>query len=189
MEDELKLVEELAGEYPKSYQVWHYRQAIASGYSEPQREMAFINEMLDQDSKNYHAWSYRQHVVKTFALWDEELVDTARLLDEDIRNNSAWNQRYFVFSTRRSFQVEAEIQFVLERIRIVPNNESPWVYLKGIVHLANKRLSDYKKLVETIHEFADAPHRIPFALALLNYVYKEQGDKDSFHKVKKIKSI
>ena len=70
-------------------------------------------------------------------LFDAELEYVDRLLEEDIRNNSAWNQRFFVVShtsPNRRIQgedMQRELAYAMEKINKVPNNESPWNYLRG----------------------------------------------------------
>lgn len=57
-----------------------------------------------------------------------------QLIEEDIRNNSAWNQRYFVINHAYNFNpdlISSEITYTMNKIKIVPKNESPWNYLKG----------------------------------------------------------
>jgi protein farnesyltransferase/geranylgeranyltransferase type-1 subunit alpha len=58
-EQELIFLNDLGGDNPKSYQIWHQREALADKVSTKENEIDFINRMLSNDSKNYHAWSYR----------------------------------------------------------------------------------------------------------------------------------
>ncbi|KND00688.1 uncharacterized protein SPPG_03810 [Spizellomyces punctatus DAOM BR117] len=168
---ELEFVEEMAEDQPKSYQTWHYRQAIIRKLGDASREVEFINRMLHIDSKNYHAWSYRQWVISTFDLWDGEMADTNRFLDMDVRNNSAWNQRYWVLKNRPSGftdeDIAAEVKYALEMIYLAPRNESPWAYLRGIVALGGKTLDDFPSVEETCKDLSDKGQSIPHALAML----------------------
>lgn len=69
-----------------------------------------------------------------FRLFDNELEYVDKLLQEDIRNNSAWNQRYFVINNTTCFTPETlsrEIEYTLDKIKIVIDNESAWNYLRG----------------------------------------------------------
>ncbi|KAL2912190.1 CAAX geranylgeranyltransferase alpha subunit [Polyrhizophydium stewartii] len=135
LEDELKFVEEVAFETPKSYQLWPYRQAISDQLNQPQREIDFVGRILALDSKNYHAWAYRQHIVSKYDLWDSELEYIDGLLRDDVRNNSAWNQRFFVVSRRpaefTAADLDAEVAYALSHIQKAPHNESAWNYLRG----------------------------------------------------------
>ncbi|KAH6561009.1 hypothetical protein BASA50_000823 [Batrachochytrium salamandrivorans] len=185
LNSELSFTEELAAEHPKSYQIWHHRQAIADQDNEPEREIAFINRMLEIDSKNYHAWSYRQHVVSKHKLWKSELVDIDRLLQEDVRNNSAWNQRFFVYSrsvdTLNSEDLEHEVQYTLARINMAVQNESPWNYLRGMIQqLAGKKLCDVESAEVASLRLSGAPHHCTHAMSYLADIYQERGQQKEF---------
>lgn len=112
---ELKLMDSLAIEFLKTYQVWHHRRLIltalhdsppsASTTSYPsardaaKSELGFITRALLTDTKNYHTWSYRQWLLAFFdlpELWSGELDYLEVMLKEDVRNNSAWHHRFFV---------------------------------------------------------------------------------------------
>jgi len=138
---ELDLIDDLAEENPKCYQLWHHRQLVVEKLNDPSRELEFIADMLADDSKNYHAWSYRQWVVKTFNLWNGELPFIESMIDLDIRNNSAWNQRFYVLKFGPSGTgeeiVRREIDYAIEKIMIAPHNESPWNYLAGVAQIAS----------------------------------------------------
>jgi hypothetical protein len=60
-------------------------------------------------------------------------------LKEDVRNNSAWNHRYFILFGRLGNEkpadeiVKKEIDFTEEAIRLAPQNQSPWNYIKACV--------------------------------------------------------
>ena len=112
---ELKLMDELAITYLKSYQVWHHRRLLLSLLRDrateensdnsefiktyPAAELLFIARGLSEDAKNYHTWAYRQWILASFnsdELWAGELQFVEDKLDDDVRNNSAWHHRFFV---------------------------------------------------------------------------------------------
>jgi protein farnesyltransferase/geranylgeranyltransferase type-1 subunit alpha len=83
-----------------------------------------------------HQHKIRQWVVETYKLWDDDLKFVEKLLLKDIRNNSAWNERRFILTQNNKTKftkesIESEMKFVLDMVKRSPNNESPWVYLKG----------------------------------------------------------
>ncbi|KAI8587857.1 protein farnesyltransferase [Geranomyces variabilis] len=167
---ELEFVENMAEENPKSYQIWHYRQAIVDRLGDASREVSFVNRMLAIDSKNYHAWGYRQWVVKKYGFWDGELRDVDRLLEADVRNNSVWNQRFWVmengpeaFSTEK---MDQEIAYAAQRIAQAPRNESPWMYIRGIVRLAGKTLAKVPAINDLCSSFEAQDTIVPHALAM-----------------------
>lgn len=130
-------------------------------------ELEFLAEMFDKDAKNYHVWSYRQWLVRRFNLFEgyDELEEMERFLRLDIRNNSAWNHRWFLVFGRETDSKggktgwmtpkgiwEREEQYAKAAIRLAPQNESPWSYLKGLVR---KRGDKVSSLAEFAREFAD----------------------------------
>ncbi|KAJ3318273.1 CAAX geranylgeranyltransferase alpha subunit [Boothiomyces sp. JEL0866] len=170
LEEEWIFLNNLAHHNPKSYQIWHQRQALAERASNPKDEMEFVNSMIENDGKNYHAWSYRQWLVRTFGLWDQELLDLNRIIDDDIRNNSAWNQRFFIISRSPSPDViKKEIQYTLGKIQLAPNNESPWNYYKGLLLYSEFDSSDIVEYKEN-----------RFALSVFLDYYKEKGMKEEY---------
>ncbi|OLY83343.1 Protein farnesyltransferase/geranylgeranyltransferase type-1 subunit alpha [Smittium mucronatum] len=125
-------------------------------------EVNFLNEQIDLDSKNFHAWSYRQFVVKTFGLYEYEFLYAKLKIEQDIRNNSAWNQLYFVLNSHflkeevptpdqgltgiDQAKVSKEsilkdlITFSVEKIHMTPSNESPWVFVQGLLRIHGPEL-------------------------------------------------
>lgn len=96
---ELRLMDELAVKYLKTYQVWHHRRLIVTETRKPVPELEFIAKSLKVDSKNYHTWSYRQWLLAYFnddGLWSGELDFVEHMLKNDLRNNSVWHHRFFV---------------------------------------------------------------------------------------------
>ncbi|EGO29852.1 hypothetical protein SERLADRAFT_433805 [Serpula lacrymans var. lacrymans S7.9] len=141
---ELRLMDELAVRYLKTYQVWHHRRLLVTETREPGPELEFITKSLQEDMKNYHTWSYRQWLLAYFnddALWSDELNFADQMLESDIRNNSAWHHRFFVVfqsgvrtgDENREEVVRRELAFVKNYISLAPNNASAWNYLRGIL--------------------------------------------------------
>lgn len=121
---ELRLMDELAVKYLKTYQVWHHRRLLVTLTRTPAPELAFIEGSFRVDSKNYHTWSYRQWLLANFnddKLWSGEPAFVETMLSEDIRNNSAWHHRFFtVFQSgvrkgdeNREAVIRRELEYVL----------------------------------------------------------------------------
>lgn len=71
-----------------------------------------------------------------------------RLISADVRNNSAWNQRFFILN-HTGFTpeiVQRELNYVMNRIRLVKNNESTWNFLRGILQHGNGKLNQYSEV-------------------------------------------
>jgi len=179
---ELRLMDELAVKYLKTYQVWHHRRLLLTEMRKPAPELEFIAKSLKVDAKNYHTWSYRQWLLAYFnddALWKGELDFVDRMLTDDIRNNSAWHHRFFtVFQsgTRKGDEdrdevLRREFDYVKERISLAPNNASAWNYLRGVLDHTHTPYSTLQLFVqpyatprspdETVTEVVDLENPAP----------------------------
>ncbi|XP_013104247.1 protein farnesyltransferase/geranylgeranyltransferase type-1 subunit alpha [Stomoxys calcitrans] len=177
LSEELGYIEDVITENAKNYQVWHHRRVIVEMLNDASKELDLTEMALRTDAKNYHAWQHRQWAISTFNLYDDELAFVDRLISEDIRNNSAWNQRFFVlkhfgFTTE---VIQRELDYALNRIRIVKNNESSWNYLKGILRRSgNGSLSQFPEVIAFCEELYANNSRSPYLIAFLIDVYCEK---------------
>ncbi|KIM70428.1 hypothetical protein SCLCIDRAFT_100662 [Scleroderma citrinum Foug A] len=159
LDEELRLMDELAVKYLKTYQVWHHRRLLVQLTRAPVPELEFIAGCLQVDAKNYHTWSYRQWLLAHFnneALWVSELDFVDGMLDVDVRNNSAWHHRFFVVfqsgvrkgEEDRNEVVRRELVYVKMKISVAPNNPSAWNYLRGVLDNSKTPYSALKAFVE-----------------------------------------
>lgn len=164
----------------------------------PPDETDFLARMFAKDAKNYHVWSYRQWLVRHFSLWDSELPYIETLLEADVRNNSAWNHRWFVVFGRHkdpekhsiedstayvevsSEIIQREIKYATQAISIAPQNQSPWLYLRGILRKQGKGITGHG-LKTFAEQFADLSRedevRSSHALDFLADAYAEEQEK------------
>ncbi|KAH9941832.1 protein prenylyltransferase [Epithele typhae] len=162
LDDELRLMDEIATTFLKTYQVWHHRRLLLTTLNDvptAARELGFLTTVLDADSKNYHTWSYRQWILAHFndegTLWQSERPYVEQLLEEDVRNNSAWHHRFFVvFSSGvregdedRDRVLKRELSFAKEKIALAPNNPSAWNYLRGALEFTKTPFATVKAFV------------------------------------------
>jgi protein farnesyltransferase/geranylgeranyltransferase type-1 subunit alpha len=167
---------------PKNYQVWQHRKCLIERLGHAANELAFTKQMIDKDSKNYHAWQHRQWIVDKFELFDNEIEYMTKLLHDDLRNNSAWNHRYFVLEKAKRLRtsLETEIDFCLSKIKLAPDNESVWNYLRGI--LDDSKLSDRERVNDVIEKLVSedqrSRHLIGFQIDLLRDKYKKTGEPE-----------
>ncbi|XP_055300959.1 protein farnesyltransferase/geranylgeranyltransferase type-1 subunit alpha [Sitodiplosis mosellana] len=176
LNEELEYTEEIICRNPKSYQVWHHRRVIVEWLNDGTKELELTEQVLGLDAKNYHAWQHRQWAIKTYNLFDNELIFVDRLIGADLRNNSAWNQRYFVLN-HTGFTPEViqyELNYVMNRIRLVKNNESTWNYLRGLLQHGTGKLDQYPEVVDFCEELYVSGVRSPFLLAFLVDLYQEK---------------
>lgn len=188
---ELEWLNPLALKFQKNYQIWHHRQMVVDRLGDCAGETDFIDRMMEGDAKNYHVWSYRQWMVKRFGLWDKGEIEAAeQLLERDVRNNSAWNHRWYVVFGRPDGEpfgnkgvVKRELEYAEGKVRLAPQNESAWNYIRGI---SRKAKGDAAVPLESLkgftEEFAsvEEPERIrsSHALDLLADIYAEEGKKE-----------
>ncbi|XP_031634077.1 protein farnesyltransferase/geranylgeranyltransferase type-1 subunit alpha [Contarinia nasturtii] len=176
LSEELEYTEEIICRNPKSYQVWHHRRVIVEWLNDGSKELELTEQVLNMDAKNYHAWQHRQWAIKQFNLFDNELVFVDKLIGADLRNNSAWNQRYFVLN-HEGFTpevIEVELNYVMNRIRLVKNNESTWNYLRGLLQHGTGKLDQYPDVVDFCEELYASGVKSPFLLAFLVDLYQEK---------------
>lgn len=85
------------------------------------------------------------------SLFDDELAYVDKLISEDVRNNSAWNQRFFVLKYT-GFGTDVllrEINYAMNRIRFVKNNESAWNFLRGILQEGDGTMDQFPEVFLT----------------------------------------
>ncbi|KAJ7104504.1 hypothetical protein B0H15DRAFT_28517 [Mycena belliarum] len=169
---ELKLMDELADKFLKTYQVWHHRRLLlllrgggGGDTNAPppvdaaEAELMFVEGILRQDEKNYHTWAHRQWVlafVNDDILWGGELDFVDTMLNRDLRNNSAWHHRFFVVfasgvregEADRERVVRGELVYVKQHLSLAPNNASAWNYLRGVLEAGLLPLGTVKTFVE-----------------------------------------
>lgn len=190
LREEIEYLNDIALRHIKNYQIWNHRQFIVTCLDDPTGEADFLGEMFAKDAKNYHVWSYRQWLVKHFALWNQrELDDVERLLRVDVRNNSAWNHRWFLVFGREGemdaagqrlkiddADLNREEEFAKEAIKLAPQNESPWNYLRGLYRKSGKELTKLKPFAEQFAGLDTDKVRSSYALDLLADIYAAEDD-------------
>lgn len=112
----------------------------------------------------------------SFSLFDDELIFVDRLIAADVRNNSAWNQRFFVLShTGLTPEVmQYELNYVMNRIRIVKNNESTWNFLRGLLEHNGGKIGHYPEVFDFSEELYSAGVRSPYLLSFMVDMYQER---------------
>ena len=209
--EEIEWLNAVSLEHIKNYQIWHHRQLlidyhyprISSDETAVRKlgrsETAFIEQMLEADTKNYHVWSYRKYLVSKLRLFDvRELGKAQSMIEDDVRNNSAWAHRFFlVFSDPKYADpasrptmpdgrvpaqiIDREVAFAMEKIRLAPQNQSAWNYLRGTLTKGSRPVSSAAELAE---EFVEALGegeereivKSSHALDLLATTHQERGD-------------
>lgn len=195
LHEELEWLNGVSLKHIKNYQIWHHRQTLLTRLKEIEDpldacagESDFLAEMFDKDAKNYHVWSYRQWLVREFGLWEGhgELEEAEAFIEDDIRNNSAWNFRWFLTFGREekgdwkvTDQIwEREFEYAKGKIQLVPHNESPWNYLRGLLQRKKRPLADEATFAERFASVQKPDEvRSSFALDFLADAYAEDQSK------------
>ncbi|CAP22954.1 Protein CBG01666 [Caenorhabditis briggsae] len=175
LKKEMRYLDEIIEESSKNYQVWHHRRFIVEliGESVAQGELSFCEKIIQDEEKNYHAWQHRQWVARTFKVpLDAELSFALKMLLIDSRNNSVYNYRYFLLTLHDKIEdksmIDIEINLAKQFIRNIPNNESAWNYLTGL--LINDGITancDVVSFVEDLYDTTPEKKRSPFLLAFI----------------------
>ncbi|CAG8495191.1 14912_t:CDS:2 [Dentiscutata heterogama] len=96
-------------------------------------------------------------------------------MEKDIRNNSAWNQRYFAIfhnPTKPSEEfLGEEVQYGISKIKLTPNNISPWNYVKGVIAKSKLKIDVLEELCKSLYQQdIISPH----ALGCLVDIYEDR---------------
>ena len=195
---ELGWLEAVSVKHLKNYQIWHHRQVLMSSLpSVSPGETAFLARILALDAKNYHVWTYRQwlclHFAATLLSSPAELAVTDAFIREDVRNNSAWSHRYFLcFGADELLRgkaeaaqvvdedlVDREVDYSKAKIRLAPQNPSPWNYLKGVLRRGGRSVTTEQAFAAEFVPDVNGEHvRSSHAVDWLADCFAEQGQPD-----------
>ncbi|KAI9184525.1 CAAX geranylgeranyltransferase alpha subunit [Blastocladiella emersonii ATCC 22665] len=196
---ELTVLTGMMEDNPKNYQMWQHRTfvvgkllgdgaadaAAAGAGALVDAEKKFTAVLLEDDAKNYHTWNYRQWLVSTYNAWDGELDLTDLLLAADVRNNSAWTYRFFMlFGSEQlagrvmDVDVDAELDATVAAIRRAPSNESPWVYLRGVLNHQNMATAP-ERVMDACKTLVAGNCMSPHLFAFLVDEYAALGDLEA----------
>lgn len=193
LQQELEYITAIIKNQPKNYQVWYHRGIVVKNLGDESQELLFTREILGGDAKNYHCWQHRQLVLNHFKLWSGEVDFTTELLEKDIRNNSAWNQRFYAVANTTGFTtevIEREVSYTIDTIKCVPNNESSWNFLNGLLrkagglYLFENLKNDFETMLE---EGCDSPYLLAFLVDFYSDFLDKQGKDEDI--VKRVLSI
>lgn len=108
-------------------------------------------------------------IISFVSLYDNELAYIDKLLSVDVRNNSAWNQRFFVLKHigLTPEVVQREVHYVMNRIRLIKNNESSWNFLKGLLEFGEYSSAQFPDVETFTEDLYKAGNRSPYLLAFL----------------------
>ena len=195
---ELRWLEGVSFKHLKNYQIWHHRQVLVSSLpAAPPGESPFLTRILALDAKNYHVWAYRQwlcmHFASSMLASSAELAATEAFIREDVRNNSAWNHRYFLCFGADELRlgkeeaskvadeelIDREVEYTKAKIRLAPQNQSPWNYLKGVLKRGGRSVTEEQEFAAGfVGDVNGEEVRSSHAVDWLAVCFAEQGQRE-----------
>jgi protein farnesyltransferase/geranylgeranyltransferase type-1 subunit alpha len=179
--------------FSKVYQVWHHRRLLIDKLNECSQEKKIMQEILDEDNKNFHCWSHRIWMIRRFNNIEDEFDFVDKMLDRDVKNNSAWNYRFFLVEYFYKNNIDndiirEEIEYALEKIKIVPFNESPFNYINGFIRKYKKKYKDFNNVIDELiliyeKEKDNNCNNCVFILRILLEYYEEIKNKNKFNDI------
>eukprot|EP00474_Spongospora_subterranea_P009175 CRZ09633.1 hypothetical protein [Spongospora subterranea] len=193
--DELRLCDSIAEMTAKNYQLWYHRREAVEKLRDPSTELQHTAEVFRNDPKNYHSWSHRQWVISEFSLWNSEIQFIEQCLVEDPFNNSAWNQRWFIVTKNNTVDISdplviaEEIKFAIGHLQKIPQNESPWNYILGVLEHTNFPKSTSSEVADFSKSVLLTCPQCRFAASTLLEIYIASGNEHQIAEAVKLSEM
>jgi len=140
---ELKFIEQLIPQNPKSYWLWLHRVWVTSNMAKCDwsRELKLCGKMLSVDERNFHCWDYRRYVAnKAQATLQDEYDFTTKKIEDNFSNYSAWHQRsaiipllYGLDKIKMKDVLNQEFELITNAFYTEPADQSIWFYHKWLL--------------------------------------------------------
>ena len=157
--DEITYLNEIALNMIKVYQYWHHRRLIVQKYGKlPADEYDTMQKVYNEDDKNYHMWTYRIWLTQQFGAWEKELDYIVQKVEENPKNNSSWSYRYFIRFHEADYTKVAIQEADYAKMYIIKDvdNESAWVYFKGVLFFSpDKTHGDKTAVAELVKKLKE----------------------------------
>lgn len=160
----------------KNYHVWSYRQWLCTRFPAILLPTYKTVQLITSiDTKSAPDISPRPSITPSYTS-HSEVVENEKMIVDDIRNNSAWSHRYFLlfgqvelsYSTTYGLILKqvnnkqllqksglldtnlvlAEIEYTKGKIRLAPQNASPWNYLRGVLNHGGIPITSVREFCE-----------------------------------------
>lgn len=169
----------------KNYHVWSYRHWLVRHFSLWDSELPYIESLLQEDVRNNSAWNHRWFVV--FCRYTDPAVHSIKDLNNEpaavaTATALAGGDTEAIGTGNKKIKIdpaiiEREIEYAKQAIRIAPQNQSPWNYLRGVLRNQGQGLEVLKDFAES---FADVSRedevRSSHALDFLADVYAAEEE-------------
>lgn len=188
--DEIEFTNNILIYYSKVYQVWHHRKLLIDKLNECSQEKKIMQKILEKDSKNFHCWSHRIWMIRRFNNIEGEFEFIEQMLENDVKNNSVWNYRFFLVEYINKNNVneniiKKEIEYALNKIKLVPFNESPFNYINGFICKYKRKYKDYEDVINQFvllyEKEKNNSNNCIFILRLLLEYYEEDKNRIKFN--------
>lgn len=70
--------------------------------------------------------------------------------------------------------MQRELQYTMNRIRLIKNNESSWNFLRGLIEYSKSDISQFPDVEHFVEELFTSGNRSPYLLAFLVDMYEEK---------------
>ena len=183
---ELNWLDEMMVENQKNYQIWHHRKLLIEKINNATHEKKILNDVFEYEPKNFHAWTHRIWMIRRFNNIEGEFEFIDSMLKNDIKNNSVWNYRFFLIQyvnkNLNKDKIIEEIKYALEKIKLNPNNECPYCYIRGFITKFGYKYSDFSFVKETLEKIVQK-NEVSFALMFLMDYYEEEKNENKFNEM------
>jgi protein farnesyltransferase/geranylgeranyltransferase type-1 subunit alpha len=183
---ELNWLDEMMVENQKNYQIWHHRKLLIEKINNATHEKKILNDVFEYEPKNFHAWTHRIWMIRRFNNVEGEFEFIDSMLKNDIKNNSVWNYRFFLIQyinkNLNKDKITEEIKYALEKIKLCPNNECPYCYIRGFITKFGYKYSDFSFVKETLEKIVQK-NEVSFALMFLMDYYEEEKNENKFNEM------
>ncbi|KAL1869722.1 hypothetical protein VTK73DRAFT_2963 [Phialemonium thermophilum] len=167
----------------KNYHVWSYRSYLVRklGLWTPD-ELRSIEAMIDDDVRNNSAWSHRFFLV--FSDPSQSSASSATATPPAASSETTASAGVVPGATDPdpavpSAIINREVTYAQDKIRLAPQNQSPWNYLRGVLAKGGRPLASVEGFVRLFARNIGSPEedvRSTHALDMLAEICAEKGD-------------
>ena len=184
--EELNWLDSIMVEHQKNYQIWHHRKLLIEKINDASHEKKILNDVFEYEPKNFHAWTHRIWMIRRFNNVEGEFEFIDNMLKNDVKNNSVWNYRFFIVKyinkNVNKEKIIEEIKYTLEKIKLCPNNECPYCYIRGNITKYGYKYGDFTFVKEELEKIIEKEVN-SYALMLLMDYYEEEKNENKFNEM------
>ena len=144
---------EMFNQDPKNYHVWSYRHWLVRRFKlwDDPREMADVETLINEDVRNNSAWNHR--FVLRFGPRDDAVPDAGMPNGHVSASSSSLGKGKLSFVDEDL--VDSELEYIKQKIVLVPENRSPWAYARGVFRAAGRPISEWLVFADRFTTISD----------------------------------